>query len=225
MKEVRLPNLLEIIILLFGFLALVLSFTVFLDLPIQLALLISWFFAIILGVRLGYSYKDLQSAIVTGISNGLEAVLILVSVGALIGTWIAGGVVPTLIYYGLEFINPHIFLLATLVICSVMSVATGTSWGTVGTAGIAMIAIGEGMGIPLPIVAGAVLSGAYFGDKLSPLSDSTVLASTLSKVDVLSHVRAMMYLSIPSYIITAILFTVTGFIYGGKILISTKWNF
>ncbi|AFJ62534.1 MULTISPECIES: Na+/H+ antiporter NhaC [Bacillus] len=216
MKEVRLPNLLEIIILLFGFLALVLSFTVFLDLPIQLALLISWFFAIILGVRLGYSYKDLQDSIVTGISNGLEAVLILVSVGALIGTWIAGGVVPTLIYYGLEFINPHVFLLATLVICSVMSVATGTSWGTVGTAGIAMIAIGEGMGIPLPIVAGAVLSGAYFGDKLSPLSDSTVLASTLSKVDVLSHVRAMMYLSIPSYIITAILFTVTGFIYGGK---------
>ncbi len=89
MKEVRLPNLLEIIILLFGFLALVLSFTVFLDLPIQLALLISWFFAIILGVRLGYSYKDLQDSIVTGISNGLEAVLILVSVGALIGTWIA----------------------------------------------------------------------------------------------------------------------------------------
>ncbi len=97
--------------------------------------------------------------------------------------------------------------------------------GTVGTAGIAMIAIGEGMGIPLPIVAGAVLSGAYFGDKLSPLSDSTVLASTLSKVDVLSHVRAMMFLSIPSYIITAILFTVTGFIYGGKILILAKWNF
>lgn len=128
MKEVRLPNLLEIIILLFGFLALVLSFTVFLDLPIQLALFISWFIAIILGVRLGHSYKDLQASIVTGISNGLEAVLILVSVGALIGTWIAGGVVPTLIYYGLEFINPHVFLLATLVICSVMSVATGTSW-------------------------------------------------------------------------------------------------
>lgn len=210
------PTLFEIIIVLGVFLALVLSFTVFLDLPIQLALFVSWFIAMLLGIRLGYSYKDLQNAIVHGISNGLEAVLILVSVGALIGTWIAGGVVPTLIYYGLEFIHPSIFLLATLIICSIMSVATGTSWGTVGTAGIAMIAIGEGLGIPLPLVAGAILSGAYFGDKLSPLSDSTVLASSLSKVDVLAHVRAMLYLSIPAYVITAILFTVVGFMYGGK---------
>ncbi|ASC81366.1 MULTISPECIES: malate-H+/Na+-lactate antiporter MleN [Bacillus] len=216
MKDVRLPTLFEIIIVLGVFLALVLSFTVFLDLPIQLALFVSWFIAMLLGIRLGYSYKDLQNAIVHGISNGLEAVLILVSVGALIGTWIAGGVVPTLIYYGLEFIHPSIFLLATLIICSIMSVATGTSWGTVGTAGIAMIAIGEGLGIPLPLVAGAILSGAYFGDKLSPLSDSTVLASSLSKVDVLAHVRAMLYLSIPAYVITAILFTVVGFRYGGK---------
>ncbi|MEG7281246.1 malate-H+/Na+-lactate antiporter MleN [Bacillus sp. 0909A] len=216
MKDVRLPTLFEIIIVLGVFLALVMSFTVFLDLPIQLALFISWFIAMILGVRLGYSYKDLQNAILSGISNGLEAVLILVSVGALIGTWIAGGVVPTLIYYGLEFIHPSIFLLATLIICSIMSVATGTSWGTVGTAGIAMIAIGEGLGIPLPLVAGAILSGAYFGDKLSPLSDSTVLASSLSKVDVLAHVRAMLYLSIPAYVITAILFTAVGFMYGGK---------
>lgn len=210
------PTLFEIIIVLGVFLALVLSFTVFLDLPIQLALFVSWFIAMLLGIRLGYSYKDLQNAIVHGISNGSEAVLILVSVGALIGTWIAGGVVPTLIYYGLEFIHPSIFLLATLIICSIMSVATGTSWGTVGTAGIAMIAIGEGLGIPLPLVAGAILSGAYFGDKLSPLSDSTVLASSLSKVDVLAHVRAILYLSIPAYVITAILFTVVGFMYGGK---------
>lgn len=109
LKDVRLPTLFEIIIVLGAFLALVLSFTVFLDLPIQLALFVSWFIAMILGIRLGYSYKDLQNAIVHGISNGLEAVLILVSVGALIGTWIAGGVVPTLIYYGLEFIHPSIF--------------------------------------------------------------------------------------------------------------------
>ncbi|MBG9767663.1 Na+/H+ antiporter NhaC [Bacillus vallismortis] len=216
MKDVRLPTLFEIIIVLGSFLALVMSFTVFLDLPIQLALFISWFIAMILGIRLGYSYKDMQNAILYGISNGLEAVLILVSVGALIGTWIAGGIVPTLIYYGLEFIHPSIFLLATLIICSIMSVATGTSWGTVGTAGIAMIAIGEGLGLPLPLVAGAILSGAYFGDKLSPLSDSTVLASSLSKVDVLDHVRAMLFLSVPAYVITAILFTITGFMYGGK---------
>ncbi|MGQ9009533.1 malate-H+/Na+-lactate antiporter MleN [Bacillus stercoris] len=225
MKDVRLPTLFEIIIVLGSFLALVMSFTVFLDLPIQLALFISWFIAMILGIRLGYSYKDMQNAILHGISNGLEAVLILVSVGALIGTWIAGGIVPTLIYYGLEFIHPSIFLLATLIICSIMSVATGTSWGTVGTAGIAMIAIGEGLGIPLPLVAGAILSGAYFGDKLSPLSDSTVLASSLSKVDVLDHVRAMLFLSVPAYVITAILFTITGFMYGGKNIDLDKVDF
>lgn len=225
MKEVRLPTIPEIVIILGAFLALVLSFTVFLDLPIQMALFISWFLVIILGVRLGHKYQDLQKSIMDGISNGLEAVLILVSVGALIGTWIAGGVVPTLIYYGLEFIHPSIFLLATLIICSIMSVATGTSWGTVGTAGIAMIAIGEGLGMPLPLVAGAVLSGAYFGDKLSPLSDSTVLASSLSKVDILRHVRAMMVLSIPAYIITAILFTITGFVYGGRNIDTEKVEF
>lgn len=134
-------------------------------------------------------------------------------------------IVPTLIYYGLEFIHPSIFLLATLIICSIMSVATGTSWGTVGTAGIAMIAIGEGLGLPLPLVAGAILSGAYFGDKLSPLSDSTVLASSLAKVDVLDHVRAMLFLSVPAYVITAILFTITGLCTAGKILILIKLNF
>ncbi|MCM3225446.1 Na+/H+ antiporter NhaC [Terribacillus saccharophilus] len=216
MKEARLPSITEIIIVLGIFLALVLSFTVYLDLPIQLALFISWFIVIILGIRLGHKYQDLQKSIMNGISNGLEAILILVAVGTLIGTWIAGGVVPTLIYYGLEFIHPSIFLLATLIICSIMSVATGTSWGTAGTAGIAMMAIGEGLGMPLPLVAGAVLSGAYFGDKLSPLSDSTVLASSLSKVDVLEHVRAMLFLSIPAFIITALLFTGAGFIYGGE---------
>ncbi|MDI5789344.1 Na+/H+ antiporter NhaC family protein [Bacillus licheniformis] len=151
--------------------------------------------------------------------------MILIAVGALIGTWIAGGVVPTLIYYGLEFIHPSIFLLATLIICSITSVATGTSWGTVGTAGIAMMAIGEGLGLPLPLVAGAVLSGAYFGDKLSPLSDSTVLASSLSKVEVITHVRAMLYLSIPAYLITAVLFTITGFMYGSRNVDLEKLNF
>lgn len=225
MKTPRLPSILEVVSVLGLFLAIVLSFTLYFKLDIQLALFISWFMVIALGIRLGHSYKDLQNAITKGISNGLEAVLILIAVGALVGTWIAGGVVPTLIYYGLEFIHPNIFLLATLIICSIMSVATGTSWGTVGTAGIAMIAIGEGLGIPLPIVAGAVLSGAYFGDKLSPLSDSTVLASSLSKVDVLAHVRAMMVLSIPAFVITAIMFTITGFMYGGRNIDQDKVEF
>src|SRR5699024_11531444 len=123
-------------------------------------------------------------ALKDGISSGLDAVLILVAVGTLIGTWIAGGIVPSIIYYGLEFIHPSIFLLATMVLCSITSLATGTSWGTAGTAGIAMVGVGEAMGIPLPMVVGAVLSGAYFGDKLSPLSDSTVLTASMSKVNI-----------------------------------------
>ncbi|WP_369900186.1 Na+/H+ antiporter NhaC [Bacillus manliponensis] len=215
MKSVRLPSMTEIIILLVMFLGIVFSFQTIFELPIQLALFISWFLVIGLGIRLGFRYQDLQDAITKGISNGLEAVLILLAIGALIGTWVAGGVVPTLIYYGLEFIHPSIFLLATLIICSITSIATGTSWGTVGTAGVAMMAIGEGLGFPLPLVAGAVLSGAYFGDKLSPLSDSTVLAASMAKVDVIAHVRAMLVLDVPAYIITGIMFTVAGFMYGG----------
>ncbi len=216
MKKARLPFMWEIILTLGLFLAIVFSFTAVFDLPIQLALFISWFLVMLLGVRLGHQYQEMQGAITKGISNGLEAILILIAVGALIGTWIAGGVVPSLIYYGLELIHPSIFLLATLLICSITSLATGTSWGTVGTAGIAMMAIGEGLGMPLPLVAGAVLSGAYFGDKLSPLSDSTILAASMSKVDVIAHVRAMLYLDIPAYLITAVLFTGAGFLYGGK---------
>lgn len=136
MKSPRLPSILEVVAVLGLFLAIVLSFTLYFKLDIQLALFISWFMVIALGIRLGHSYKDLQNAITKGISNGLEAVLILIAVGALVGTWIAGGVVPTLIYYGLEFIHPNIFLLATLVICAIMSVATGTSWGTVERLGL-----------------------------------------------------------------------------------------
>lgn len=216
MTNTRLPFMWEIIITLGVFLAIVFSFTAVFELPIQLALFISWFLVMLLGKRLGHHYDELQGAITKGINNGLEAVLILIAVGALIGTWIAGGVVPTLIFYGLEIIHPSIFLLATLVICSITSLATGTSWGTVGTAGIAMMAIGEGLDMPLPLVAGAVLSGAYFGDKLSPLSDSTILAASMAKVKVMDHVRAMLYLDVPAFIITAILFTGAGFLYSGR---------
>ncbi|WJE16224.1 Na+/H+ antiporter NhaC [Halobacillus sp. ACCC02827] len=216
MKEARLPSLLEVCCVLAAFLAVVFSFTALLELPIQLALFVGWFIVMLLGLRLGFTYDSLQGSIIKGISNGLEAVIILMAVGALIGTWIAGGVVPTIIYYGLDFIHPSIFLLATLIICALTSLSTGTSWGTVGTAGIAMMGIGEGLGLPLPLVAGAVLSGAYFGDKLSPLSDSTVLAASMSKVNVISHVKSMLYLDVPAFIITAILFTGAGFYHGSS---------
>ncbi|GAK86541.1 malate-2H+/lactate-NA+ antiporter [Vibrio ponticus] len=133
----RLPSLTQVIVSLGLFLLMAFSFTAQLNLPIQLALYIGWFIIITLGLRLGHKYKDLEQAALNGISNGLGAVLILLAVGALVGTWISGGIVPTIIYYGLKAIHPSIFLLATMVICSLTALATGTSWGAAGTAGIA----------------------------------------------------------------------------------------
>lgn len=209
----RNPTILEVLLLLALFLAIAFSFTGIFDLSIQLALFIALFLVIMLGLRLGYTYNDLQEALKNGIFNGLEAVLILIAVGALIGTWIAGGIVPSIIYYGLEFIHPSIFLLATVILCAITSLATGTSWGTAGTAGIAMVGVGEGLGIPLPMVVGAVLSGAYFGDKLSPLSDSTVLTASMTKVNIVEHIKSLLFVSIPALIISGIAFTIVGFSY------------
>lgn len=215
-KNIKLPSLGQVIVVLAIFLALAFSFTTMFDLPIQLALFTSWFVIIALGIKLGHSYKELEGSIAKGIYNGMDAILILIAVGALVGTWIAGGIVPSLIYHGLKIISPNIFLLATLIICALTSIATGTSWGTAGTAGIAMMGIGQGLGMSPALVAGAVLSGAYFGDKLSPLSDSTVLTASMSGIDVMDHIKGMSPASIPGFIITAILFTITGFKYGGQ---------
>ncbi|NMS59044.1 Na+/H+ antiporter NhaC, partial [Vibrio parahaemolyticus] len=155
MKQVtpRLPSLIQVFISLGLFLLLAFSFTAKLDLPIQLALYIGWFIVMILGIKLGHQYKDLEKAALNGISNGLGAVLILLAVGALVGTWISGGIVPTIIYYGLKAIHPSIFLLATMIICSLTALATGTTWGAAGTAGIAMMGIGQGLGVRAPITA------------------------------------------------------------------------
>lgn len=214
---IRLPSLLQVLVALGLFLFLAFSFTAQLDLPIQLALYIGWFIIMGLGVRLGHQYKDLEKAALNGISNGLGAVLILLAVGALVGTWIAGGIVPTIIYYGLQAIHPSIFLLATIIICSLTALATGTSWGAAGTAGIAMMGIGQGLGIPAPVTAGAVLSGCYFGDKMSPLSDSVILASSMSGVEVMEHIKGMLPIALISYVITGVLFTLFGFHYAGNV--------
>lgn len=213
-KEVRLPNMGEVAIVLIGFLALAFTFTN-LGIEIHLAIFAGWFLALAVGLRCGNSYKNMQHKACEGIFKGTDAIIILLTVGALIGTWISGGVVPALIYYGLKTIHPSIFLLATLIICSLTSLSTGTSWGTAGTAGIAMMGIGAGLGVPAPMTAGAVLSGAYFGDKISPLSDSTVLTASMSNVDLIDHVKGMLPVSIPAYILAAIGFTVAGFSVGG----------
>ena len=213
-KCARMPNLPQVGFVLGGFLALAFSFTS-LGIEIHLAIFAGWFLAFAVGRSIGRDYKGMEKAITKGISNGMDAIIILLIVGALVGTWISGGVVPSLIYYGLKVIHPSIFLLATLIICSLTSIATGTSWGTAGTAGIAMMGIGAGLGIPAPLTAGAVLSGAYFGDKLSPLSDSTILTASMSGVDLMDHIKGMLPVSIIGYVLAAIAFTVAGFAVGG----------
>ena len=213
-KPNRLPSIFQIILILGTFLGLASSFTTVLQLPVQLALFAGWFLVIGLGLKLGHDYRDMEKAACRGIHDGMGAILILLSVGILTGTWIAGGIVPTIIYYGLKTISPMLFLPTAVIICSITALGTGTSWGAAGTAGIAMMGIGESLGIPAPITAGAVLSGVYFGDKLSPLSDSVVLAAGMSGVDITSHIRGMLPISLTSYIITLILFTVAGLSYG-----------
>jgi NhaC family Na+:H+ antiporter len=163
-------------------------------------------------------WKDIQDGMVHGINLAMGAILILMVVGTLIGTWILGGVVPTMIYYGLKVLSPGIFLVATMIICSIVSLGTGSSWSTAGTVGVALMGVGGPLGIPLPIVAGAIISGAYFGDKMSPLSDTTNLAPAVAGTDVFSHVRHMIYTTGPSYVIALVLYGLIGMKYAGGTL-------
>lgn len=208
------PSLIQAVIVLGGFLIMAFLCNKF-GIEIHLAILAAWFLAMAVGKLNGRSYREMEHALCKGVYDGMSAVLIMLVIGALVGTWISGGIVPSLIYYGLKVIHPSIFLLATLILCSITSLATGTSWGTAGTAGIAMMGIGAGLGIPAPITAGAVLSGAYFGDKLSPISDSCVLSSAMADIDVVEHVKGIMPTTFIGYGITAIAFTITGFTLGG----------
>ncbi len=169
-----------------------------------------------IGLRAGYSWNDIEKGMLDGISNSLKAVIILCFIGVLIGVWMMSGVVPTLLYYGLQILHPAIFLPATLIICSLTSLATGTSWGTAGTIGIALVGIGQGLGFPLPVVAGAVISGAYFGDKMSPLSETTNLAPAMVGTDLYTHIKHMTYTTGTAYALTLLIEVGLGFIYGGE---------
>ncbi|MFD1037540.1 Na+/H+ antiporter NhaC [Virgibacillus byunsanensis] len=212
-KDRRLPTLPEVSFVLISFTLIMYLFVVQFEISIQLALLTTWFLIMLVGLRIGYSYKEMQNGILKGIYDGSEAVLILISVGALIGTWIAGGIVPSIIYYGLSIIHPNIFLLAAFIICAITSIATGTSFGSAGTAGIAMMGIGASFGLPIALVAGAVISGCYVGDKLSPLSDTTVMTASLSKVNLIEHIKSMLVVSGPAFLIAGTLFLISGFIF------------
>jgi len=164
----------------------------------------------IVAILSGYKWDTIEKGIINTISMSMNAMLILMIVGMIIGTWILAGIVPTMIYYGLKILAPGIFLVAATLICAVVSLATGSSWTTAGTVGIALIGVGQGFGIPLPMVAGAIVSGAYFGDKMSPLSDTTNLAPAMAGAKLFDHVRHMVYTTGPSLIIALVLYWIIG---------------
>ena len=163
-------------------------------------------------------WSEIEEGIVDTIKMSMGAIIILMIIGMVIGTWIISGVVPTMIFYGLKILSPKIFLLATLLMCSIVSLATGSSWTTAGTVGIALMGIGMSLNIPAPVIGGAIISGAYFGDKMSPLSDTTNLAPAMAGAKLFDHIRHMIYTTGPSYVLAAILFIVVGMGYSSDAL-------
>lgn len=168
-----------------------------------------------LSSQLGYSLEELIECMARTIGQSMSALLVFILIGCIIGAWIHSGTVPALIFYGLEFLPPKYFLPAGLVICSIASVVTGTSWGTIGTVGLALLGVGIGLGIPPGLVAGMIISGAFFGDKMSPISDTTNLAALTAKTTIYSHIGSMLFTTIPAYIVTLVLFTLVGLGYSG----------
>lgn len=180
--------------------------------PNQIALIMASAVAGIISWRLGFSWQEIEHSIVKSISAAMGAMLILLVIGSLSGTWLISGIVPAMIFYGLKILNPTIFLFAACVVCCVVSLATGSSWSTVATVGIALLGIGKTLGIHEGWIAGAIISGSYFGDKMSPLSDTTNLAPAMAGTDLFTHVRYMIYTTVPTLIITLLIYLVWGFV-------------
>lgn len=178
--------------------------------PNQIALFVGAAIAVIIGLKNGYRWADMEKAMIHGISLSLGAVLILFAVGALIGTWLLAGTVPALIYYGLQVLDPAWFYAATCILCAIVSLSIGSSWTTAATIGVALIGVAVGLGLSPVITAGAIISGAYFGDKISPLSDTTNLAPAVAGAELFDHIRHMTWTTIPSLVIAIVIFAALG---------------
>jgi len=179
--------------------------------PNQIALLFATFTAALVGLKNGYTWRLLEEAMIKGITLSLGAILILLMVGALIGTWLLSGTVPTLIYYGLQIISPQWFYAASCLICGIVAMSIGSSWTTAATIGVALLGVATGLGLDQVVTAGAVISGAYFGDKLSPLSETTNLAPAVAGSDLFEHIQHMLWTTVPSFVIAMIIFVIMGF--------------
>ncbi len=179
----------------------------------QIALLMAAAIAGIIAYRLGFGWEVIRKKIVSTIGSAMPSILILLLIGSLAGTWMISGVVPAMIFYGIDLISPKLFLFTAVVVSAIISVATGSSWSTIATIGVALLGIGHAIGINDSVVAGAIISGAYFGDKMSPLSDTTNLAPAMAGTDLFTHIRYMAFTTVPSMTLTLIIFLGIGFSY------------
>ncbi len=178
--------------------------------PNQIALLMAAASAALVGWSLRFRFAEMLTGVHRSIGSALNAMLILLLIGSLIGTWMISGIVPAMIYYGLQILNPKVFLFAAVVVCAIVSLATGSSWSTVGTVGVALLGIGQALGISPGMTAGAIISGAYFGDKISPLSDTTNLAAAMAGTELFTHIKYMLFTTVPSILITLGIFLAIG---------------
>ena len=181
--------------------------------PNQIALLFSSALACLIALKKNISWEEIFKSISNSIKSTSNAMIILLLIGALSGSWLIGGIIPTLVYYGLELLNVNYFLIATCIITAIVSLSIGSSWSTIATIGIALLAIGKVLAVPAEITAGAIISGSYFGDKMSPLSDTTNLASAVTESDIFEHIKYMSYTTIPSFVITLVIFFIIGLNY------------
>ena len=178
--------------------------------PNQIALTLAAAVAAIFGMQVGYTWKDMEAGIIKSISSAMQAILILLIIGALAGTWLISGIIPSMIYYGVQFMSPTFFLVSACIISAIVALSTGSSWSTIATIGVALLGIGQAFDIHVGLTAGAIISGAYFGDKMSPLSDTTNLAPAMAGTDLFTHIRHMVYTTVPSIIISMIIFALIG---------------
>lgn len=178
--------------------------------PNQIALILCSGLACLIGLKNGYKRREIEEGMIKGISITLGAILILLAVGSLIGTWLLAGTVPTMIYFGLQFINPQYFYVSCTLLCALVSLCIGSSWTVAATIGVALMGVASGLGASAPITAGAIISGAYFGDKLSPLSDTTNLAAAVSGTELFLHIKNMLWSTIPSFVIALVIFFFLG---------------
>ncbi len=211
----RKPTFLESISTMIVMVIVVVTGFVFFDIPIQVLLIIASAYAAWIAKRVGLTWQDLETGIAERLNTAMPAILIILAVGIIVGSWMFSGTVPALIYYGLDLLNPSYFLISAFFISAVTSVATGTAWGSASTAGIALISIGNQLSISPGMAAGAIIAGAVFGDKMSPLSDTTNLAALVTKVNIFKHIHSMMWTTIPASIIGLLVWFIVGFQFKG----------